>query len=155
MMLEAKGSGDENEKVKQVVRAVLVTTDGEVCIGRGGPGYEVGKWCLVGGGAESSALGAEVYREIVEETGVSIQDLTDEELPILIATIVRYKHGAAWHNNYFVIEMNDAAIPMVLARFNREEFSEVRFVTAEGVKGLRFAFGDGEIVRSFFKEVGN
>lgn len=143
------------EKINQVVRAVLVTSDGRVGIGRRAPGYEQGKWCLIGGMAETGSLNEELFREIAEETGMPVHKMTDEQTATFVTTIVRHKHGKTWLNSYFVLEIDDLAIPEILRNFNRQEFSEIRFVFPGEVRGMRFAFGDGKIVRSFFRQVVN
>jgi len=146
----------ESENVRQVVRAILLTCDGRVCIGKRAPGeYEAGKWCLVGGKAEGKVLSKEALREISEETGVAGDELTDEVEPRFVFFVDRIKDGVVWRNNYYIFEADDLCIPLILESFSRREFSELAFVLEEDLRGLRFAFGDRKVVRDFFKYVGN
>lgn len=149
---EIKELGD----VQQVVRAILITCDGLVGVGRRAPGEsEAGKWCLVGGMAKGRLLSKELLREVEEETGTQIENLTDETEPALTFYIDRIKDGVVWRNNYFILEIDDLQVPSILANFNRREFSEVAFVSGEDLKGLRFAFGNRKVIRDFFRYVGN
>jgi 8-oxo-dGTP pyrophosphatase MutT (NUDIX family) len=146
--------GEGKNEIHQVVRGILVTIDGFVGIGRRTAGtYEGGKWCLVGGKAEKSDLNSEVLREIQEETGMPNETLTDDR-PVFIGSPDRIRKGVTYRNNYFILEIDDEWVPEILKRFERREFDQIAFVTQEDLKGLRFAFGDGKIVRSFFKMVG-
>lgn len=147
---------ERSEGIQQVVRAILITCDGLVGVGRRAPGEnEAGKWCLIGGKAEGDVLSKELLREVIEETGTQIEDLTDETEPALAFYIDRIKDGVVWRNNYFILEVDDLQVPSILANFNRREFSAVAFVSEEDLKGLRFAFGNRKVVKDFFKYVGN
>jgi 8-oxo-dGTP pyrophosphatase MutT (NUDIX family) len=140
----------------EIARVVLITFDGLLCIGKRKKGTTMGGyWCLVGGKAESSNLPYEVIRETSEELGVEAEELLETDEPRYLFTNVIHKNGRIWKNNYFMLEFDDYLIPEVLENFNRDEFSEIDFVDEESVKGRRFAFGDGDVVRFFFKFVGN
>lgn len=151
-----KENTGEPENVQQVVRAILVTVDGFVCIGNRSPGStEGGKWCLVGGKAEGSDLNAELFREIVEETGTPIEDLTDVTEAMFSHSEDRERGGVVWRNNYFILEIDDIQVPAVLINFNQEEFSEVAFITADDLEGLEFAEWDKDVIMDFLENVGN
>lgn len=153
MNTENKHSEENN---LQVVRAILITTDGSIIIGKRARGeYEANKWCLVGGKAEGENLSDELFREIEEEAGIKMESLTDETEPVFVLSRNAKKLGRIWRNNYFILEVDDCAVPNILERFNKREFSEIRTVSAKDLKGLHFAFGDGRVVRDFFRFVGN
>ncbi len=155
--MSVEGNLVSKEGVRQVVRVILITCDGYMVIGKRALGErEGGKWCLVGGMAEGDELSRECLREIEEEIGVSTGGLTDEKVPTYAFSVDRMNSGQVWRNNYFILEIDDPAVPTILEKFNREEFSEIAVVNSvDDIKGLRFAFGDGKIVRDFFRHVGN
>lgn len=146
----------KSEGIMEVCRTILVTTDGFVCIGkRPRGGFMGGYWCLVGGKAEGRELGAEADRETGEELGLPLSKISDEAHPVFAFSQDRQLGGTTYRNNYFIREIDDAAIPDILENFNCREFSEIAFVGPEDVRGIRFAFGNGKALRYFFKYVGN
>jgi len=154
--MSLEGERKRPGNIQQVVRAILTTCDGFVGVGKRASGEnEAGKWCLIGGKADGDVLSKELLREVAEETGTQIEVLSDETKTKLAFYIDRIKDGVVWRNNYFILEIDDLQVPSIMANFNRGEFSEVAFVSEEDLKGLRFAFGNGRVVRDFFKYVGN
>jgi 8-oxo-dGTP pyrophosphatase MutT (NUDIX family) len=138
----------------QVVRTVLVSIDGFLCVGRRVRGdTKAGLWCLVGGVAEGSRLTREAIRETEEELGMRIKELSDDKPKFAFSKDI-VNRGKIWRNNYYIMEFDDNAFPDILARFNREEFSEMALILEDDVRGMRFAFGNGTAVRDFFKFVG-
>lgn len=153
MSPEAK-RGEVN--LQQVVRALLITADGYLCIGKRAKGEnDAGKWCLVGGMAEGATLNKELLRELSEEIGVPTDELLAAGEPLFAFSVDRKKGGAVWRNNYFIMELDDLLVPQIEKSFNRREFSKIAFVLEDDIKGLKFAFGNGKAVRNFFKYVGN
>lgn len=147
----------KNREVRQVVRVVLVTTDGFLIVGRrlDTENYGAGEWCLVGGKAESDNFDHEIIREVEEETGVGWEDLTDETLPTHAFSIDNDSDGETWRNHYFIVEVDDPIVPDIEKNYNRKEFSEVKLIGPEEARELNFAFSDGVAVREFFEFVGN
>lgn len=146
----------ETSRIQEVARAILITSDGYMCIGKRSPGtFMAGYWCLIGGKAEGN-LESELLREISEETGLPENILLEMGDPTFVRSTVRHskRNGRIYRNNYFILEIDDSLTDTILESFNRAEFSQLAFISPEDIAGLRFAFGDGKIVREFFKYSG-
>jgi len=151
-----------SEKTIDVVRAIMVSCDGGILIGKRAnkESLEVDSWCLVGGIAELSndiqGLTEELKREITEETGVPYKDLTDEDVPILTHHVPRKYQGITFINHYFIVEFDDLMIEEIRQHFNRDEFSEIRVIwSLDHIKDLQFAFGNDIAILDFMENVGN
>jgi 8-oxo-dGTP pyrophosphatase MutT (NUDIX family) len=149
------------EPVRNVVRSVIVVEGvytGAIIIGKRASGErEGGKWCLPGGGVcgEDESLVAACEREIEEELGVCWKEVSIDDLSVFCET-TRYKGRTTWVTHYFIAEVDILKLPDMLERFSKSEFLEIQAVESlEEIRGLRFAFGDGRVVRDFFKYVGN
>ena len=131
-----------SKPVKATVGAVIEGEDGLLLALRNHAPFE-GFWCLPGGHIEfGEGVEEALYREINEETGLSITDYR------FLGYFTEYFPEMEWHAValMFVVRVEGTE------KRQESEVKELRWFSREELAGMELAFMHGEVVRRYLDE---